>query len=326
MNEERTIWILTEGAIGMENQALGIAEGLGGRIEKHVLATPASWKRLPPRLRLAIAGARLPRIEGLAPPWPDVLVTCGGQATGSALAIAKASRGRCFTVHVQRPPFPPNRFDAVIAPAHDTVQGGNVFMTQGAVHAVTREKLAAAAPRMAARYAHLPRPYVAVLIGGGNNRYHLTTAAMREFAAALAGVARAGHSLLVTPSRRTGEDHARLLAETLAGLRADVWDGTGENPYLGMLALADAIVVTKDSVSMTSEAAFTGKPVHVVELDGRSRRIDSFHDRFRAAGYTRPFRGGIEHWTYAPPDDTAAAVRFVRERMAARPRRARRDA
>src|SRR3546814_13124599 len=75
---------------------------------------------------------------------------------------------------------------------------------------------------------------------------------------------------MVTPSRRTGPDNEAILRARLAGLPAEIWDGEGENPYFAYLGLADAILVTADSVNMVCEAASTGKPVYVIDLDGGS--------------------------------------------------------
>ena len=94
---------------------------------------------------------------------------------------------------------------------------------------------------------------------------------------------------------------------------AYVWDGTGDNPYFAMLGLADAMIVTADSVSMVSEAAATGKPVHVVPLDGGSDKFSRFHEAMAQSGITRPFRGQIEQWTYVPPDDNARAGAAIRD-------------
>ena len=203
-------------------------------------------------------------------------------------------------------------------PRHDGLTGPNVIVTDGAVHRITRAKLAEAAERFRPRYAHLPRPRVAVLIGGSNNRYRLTAERMRVLAAQLAALAKGGAGLTVTPSRRTEPEATRILADMLAGFAADIWDGTGENPYLGLLALADAILVTRDSVSMTSEAAYTGKPVHVIDLDGSSRRIELFHAHMQQQGYTRRFAGTLESWSYAPPDDTAMAAARIKPLLEAR--------
>lgn len=96
--------------------------------------------------------------------------------------------------------------------------------------------------------------------------------------------------------------------------RAWIWDGTGDNPYLGMLALAGHLVVTEDSVSMISEAASTGKPVHVAATDGGSARFDAFHAMLREEGVTRPFDGTLAAWTYEPVDEAARVAAEIRRR------------
>jgi len=76
--------------------------------------------------------------------------------------------------------------------------------------------------------------------------------------------------------------------------------------------VADAFMVTVDSVSMISEAAATGNPVHILDLDGGNAKFARFHAVMRAAGVTRPFTGEIESWSYPIPDDTARAGAAVR--------------
>ncbi len=155
-----------------------------------------------------------------------------------------------------------------------------------------------------------------MLIGGQNRVYKLPLPRLAEIADQLAELSRReGVGLLVTPSRRTGAEGERILRERLAGVPATIWDGTGENPYFAFLALADAVIVTEDSVSMVTEAASTGKPVHVIELEGGSRKFDNFHRLMREAGVTRPFAGALEAWHYDPPNDTARAAAAVRRLM-----------
>src|SRR3546814_15097915 len=96
---------------------------------------------------------------------------------------------------------------------------------------------------------------------------------MTRLAGQLATLARDGWGLMITPSRRTGRRNEEILRRALAGLPAEIWDGDGENPYFGILALADHVVVTGDSVNMVSEAASTGQPVHVVHLQGSSAKL-----------------------------------------------------
>ena len=97
-----------------------------------------------------------------------------------------------------------------------------------------------------------------------------------------------------------------------------IWDGSGDNPYMGYLALADVLVVTADSVNMVSEAAATGKPVFVVDLKGGSRKFRLFHEDMRGKGITRPFEGRLETWIYPPLQETARAAEEIRRRFADR--------
>jgi hypothetical protein len=127
--------------------------------------------------------------------------------------------------------------------------------------------------------------------------------------------ASAGAGILLTPSRRTGAEVEAALRDALAHTPAYIWDGTGENPYLAYLALADYIVVTADSVNMVSEACTTGKPVFVVELEGGNRKFRLFHEAMRAGGYTRPFTGKLESWRYPALDDVGRVAQEIRNRL-----------
>jgi mitochondrial fission protein ELM1 len=212
----------------------------------------------------------------------------------------------------------PDRFDLVVVPGHDRLRGPNVVTTLGALNRVTPERLAVEGAAWAPRLAHLPSPRVAVLIGGDNGVYRLTAERMRRLADDLAALSRAGFGLMVTPSRRTGPVNEAILGAALDAVRADVWDGTGDNPYFGYLALADAIIVTADSVNMVTEAGATGRPVHVVDLEGGSSKFAAFHAAMREAGITRPFEGRIAQWDYPPLLETARVAGIVRDRLRAR--------
>ena len=128
------------------------------------------------------------------------------------------------------------------------------------------ERLAAEAPRWESRFAHIPHPRVAVLLGGPNARYSLGSEEIGQLAEQLKALAAQGWGLLVTGSRRTGAANIEALRKALEGLPAFISDGGGDNPYFGMLAHADAFIVTCDSVNMVTEACSTGKPVHVLML------------------------------------------------------------
>jgi uncharacterized protein len=315
INRSPSVWVVHDGKIGMANQVIGLAEAVGYPFIEKKLAVRPPWRHLAPQLWPRPLAALSAGGDRLSPPWPDLLIACGRLATAPARAAKRASGGRIFWVQVQDPRFARDEVDLMVVPAHDPARGDNVLRTLGAVHRVTAARLAEGAAVWAPQLAHLPRPLVAVLLGGDNRVYRLTEARFAGFAGQLAALARHGMGIAITPSRRTSEASLRMLRSRLAGLPHFLWDGAGDNPYFGMLGLADALVVTADSVSMVSEAAASGKPVYVVDLDGGSAKFGRFHGAMREAGITRPFTGTIETWRYPPPDDTARAAHEIRQRL-----------
>lgn len=314
------IWAVHDGKIGMANQTLGLAEAtaavLGGSVVEKRLVLRALWRWLPPHAWPAPLSALDSAGDQLAPPWPDILISCGRLAAAPARAAKRKSGGRVFWVQVQDPAFARREANLIVMPRHDGPGGGNAFVTLGAVHRVTPARLAEGARRFGPLLSGLKRPLLAVLLGGDNRVYRLTSERLAALTRQLVALAAQGYGIAITTSRRSGPRVAPLLRQTLPD--ALIWSGDGENPYFGLLALADAFVVTADSVNMVSEAAATGKPVLVAELDGGSAKFARFHAAMREAGVTRPFTGTIERWSYAPLDDTARAAAEVARRFRAR--------
>jgi mitochondrial fission protein ELM1 len=85
---------------------------------------------------------------------------------------------------------------------------------------------------------------------------------------------------------------------------------------MGMLAWADFILVTADSTSMLSEAASTGKPTYVIEIDGGSPRLDAMQQNLMEAGCIRAFEGRLESWPATRLEDAAKVATEIRRRMA----------
>ncbi len=312
------VWVLHDGKAGMASQALGLAEAAGFPFVEKPLSVRRPWAWLPPRLWVAPLRAVSEAGIALSPPWPDLVIGCGRHTAMPALAIRRASGGRTFAAQIQDPRVGRAEFDLLFIPEHDRSRGPRIQVTRGAIHRVTAARLAAELRRFPA-LAGLPRPILGVLIGGSNRSYRLGLDRLATIAEAIAGILRAdGGSAVVTPSRRTGAEGVALLRQRLAGLPAEIWNGTGDNPYYAYLAAADALLVTADSVSMVSEAAATGKAVHILDLAGGDAKFARFHQAMRDAGITRPFAGHIESWSFVPPDDTARAGALLRDRVLAR--------
>ncbi|HXT77993.1 MAG TPA: mitochondrial fission ELM1 family protein [Acetobacteraceae bacterium] len=310
MSETAASWILTEGLAGLQAQALGLADAAGLSPELRVLRPGIPWKwiaaRLWPRPLAAVADA-------VRAPLPGLVLGCGGMAAVVLAALRGPSRP---VVQVQNPRMDIRRFNLIVANRHDELTGPNVIVTRTALHRITPHLLATEAERWRDRLAHVRRPLVAVLVGGSNGRFRLDAAVGGALASDLAEMVRRDQvGLMVTPSRRTDPAVIRALDDALTPLGAWIWDGIGDNPYFAMLALADLIVVTQDSVSMISEAAATGAPVMVAPLPGRSRRQSLFLNTMREAGRIRPFEGRFAPWPVSPLNDTPEAAAEMRRRL-----------
>ena len=299
--------LLAEPYAGLQAQALGLAEAAGLEASLVPLEPLAPWRWVTARLWPdPLRAVHLPPMEG-------PILAAGGMAAAVAARLRSAAHP---VVQIQHPRLDPARFDVVVVNRHDGLTGPNVVVTRTALHRVTQARLAEAAAEWAPRLADLPRPLVAVLVGGSNGRFRLDAAVAEALGTQLAAMMRTDRvGVALTPSRRTATDAQAALA---AALRPDggwVWSGVGDNPYFGLLALADAIVVTEDSVSMVSEAVATSAPVLLATLPGRSRRIRLFNRYLQEDGRIRPFTGRLETWPVAPLDDTAVAGAEVRRRL-----------
>ncbi len=313
-----TCWVMSDGTVGMEVQSVGLARamGLAPTIQRTRLNQP--WRTLAPYLRTGLRQSFDLADGPLGPPWPDLVIGCGRPAVLPVLAVRRLSKGASFAIQIQDPRIPPTAFDLVIVPDHDRLRGDSVLVSLGGLGTVTRAALDTAAAAYAEDLADLPHPRVAVLVGGSNRAYRFTDEAAAGLGRALAELARGGAGVLVTPSRRTDPHVVPALRDALSGTTARIWDGTGDNPYLGYLGSADAVIATCDSVNMVSEAGATGRPVHVVMLPGGSPKFDRFHAAMQARGVARPFTGRLEHWQYEPLNETARMAAAVRERFATR--------
>jgi mitochondrial fission protein ELM1 len=303
-----TTTIYAEPFAGLQAQALGLAEAAG--------LTPVMVDLTPKFPFAQIPAALWPdalRATGLKNPAPGLALTVGG--AGGAVGAALRLRGN-QVVQIQNPRMALKKFDLIVANQHDEITGPNVIIVRTALHRATQARLAAERAIWMPRFAHMPKPLVAVLVGGSNGRFKLEQAEGEALARELAGIAnRDKAGLMVTPSRRTAAAVRRALEKTLVPLGAWIWDMEGENPYFGMLACADMIVATIDSISMVSEAVATHAPVLLAELPGKSRRIELFLRALKEAGRARPFAGRLEYWPVLPLDDTAAAAGEMRRRL-----------
>ncbi len=306
------ICVLASGKAGHEANCFGVAAALGGEPQVRLVRPRAPFVWLSPW------GPVDPR-DMLPAPYPDIVIASGRITVPYLRAVKSASRGKTFVIYLQDPRGWRGRMDMICAPAHDEVSGPNVLKTLTSPHPITPQVIADARANPDPRIAALASPRTAIILGGPSGAHKFEPADVDALAKIAQEIVRAGGAVMVTPSRRTPPDLVDAIRAALADApkdRAFVWDGTGANPYGQMLANADAILVTGDSVNMVSEAAASGAPVHVYEPSGGSAKVTRFVDGVIARGAARRWSGAFERWSYTPIDATAEIAAEIARRYA----------
>lgn len=316
-----SLWVVSDGRAGIENQALGLAEAVQRLTPAEIAIKHIRWRPLFDRLPSALKTPAMLASAPLTAPWPDLWIATGRATLPLSTRIKAWSGGKTFVVQTQDPRWANDRYDLIVAPAHDQLSGDNVFEIVGSPHRITPQRVAEAAPAFADRIAPLPHPRVAVLIGGKSRAFDLPEAHAADLADQIAEAVRAlGGSLMLTFSRRTPDAAKAAMTARLSDLPGWIWDGTGENPLFGFLHFADHVLVTEDSANMAAEAASTGKPVHILPMLAlkAAGKFERLHADLEAHGATRPFYGMLESWDYAPLAETDRAARAVLDALSIR--------
>jgi mitochondrial fission protein ELM1 len=315
MSAPRSAWIITDGKAGDLVQCQGVAEALGVDAEIRTVAPRAPWVWLMPWGPVDPREAPGRAGGPLAGPWPDLAIASGRRTVASLRALKRASGGRTFTVFLKDPRTGRGAADLIWVPEHDGLRGPNVLATLTSPHRLSDARLAAAREEAGRLLPPLAAPRVVVLLGGDSLAYRFTRQDEERLVSLLGQLPAEGASLMATASRRSPPGLARKVEDLVGRAGGFWWTGEGPNPYAAMLATADAVVATADSVNMVGEACATGRPVLVFEPSerkpGSAAKIRRFLEGLRQHGAVREFQGHLESYAYVRLNSTpviAAAI------------------
>ena len=303
-----------DGRAGNARQAMALAHALAGRVEECVLR--------PGLLARAFAPHRWPQMQRpfgaafdsqQAKP-PRIAIGCGRQA---ALATRVLRRRGARVAQILDPRLDPHLWDLVIVPEHDALRGDNVLTLRGSLHPVDDDYLMRALSAFPA-LALLPEPHSVMLVGGPTRHAPFELPAFIDLLKQVAACVRSeAGSLSVIASRRTPPDWRQALIDTEADLPGVRWRDTGDgpNPFAGLLAYADRLICTPDSVNMLSEAAATWAPLYLWSPQTISGRLRAFVDSLLATGRAQAWDGAPQRFDVQPLRETARIAAGVRERL-----------
>lgn len=232
--------------------------------------------------------------QQLCAPWPAMVIACGRRSEPVARWI-KQQHPATKIVYIMTPASLAG-WDRIVIPAHDNPPADpRILRSAGPLHHVTPARLEEARSMWEQAFAPFPRPRIGLLMGD------ISAATAGAMVAAAERVAGRSGALLITNSRRTGADVLASLTIPQAHYRYDWHHARGDNPYMGILAHADALIVSGDSMSMCIEACATGKPVFIASMQGLAAKHRLMHEFLFEGGYARPLAQAGAH----PPHPAA---------------------
>ena len=213
------------------------------------------------------------RSDPLEPPWPDLVIAASRRSAPVAKWIRRQSGGHTRLVHLFHTQAPLAAYDLIITlPQYRLPQRSNVLHLSSALNRIPPSKLATSAERWRAEFEKLPRPHIALIVGGTSSSYVFDESTAARLGREASAMARdAAGSLLISTTPRTPATSAEALfaAVDVPAYRYRWRPDDPDNPYFAFLALADRFIVTVDSASVPVEACATGKPVALFEWPRR---------------------------------------------------------
>lgn len=320
------VWLLLGERRGDNAQVLALARRLGWPFVAKQLHWAADYDVDPREAGASRAGLDQGKSDALVAPWPDIVIGIGFRSAPVSRWIVAQGPRPALNIRLGRPRTELSLYDLVVTtPQYGLPPGPNVREVPLPFVAPDPAAVAAARARWQDQLAALPRPWTAVLIGGPTQHMAFDEKVATDLGRRLEAYARhAGGALLITTSPRSPDCAADLLARAITTPHfLHRWRAEADNPYLALLAEADRVIVTSDSMSMAADAAAFDKPILIYELPwlGRSRKpglvagvkrwvrerrerramaslaadpLDRFYDRLTLAGKARPRRNALE--------------------------------
>jgi uncharacterized protein len=315
------VWLLFGERRGDNAQVLALAEMLGWPYEIKQLRWQSDYDVDPAEAGISLAGLDTGASDSLAAPWPDIVIGIGYRSAPVSRWIVQQG-GRVINIRLGRPRTELAPYDLVITtPQYGLPPAPNVRELPLPLVKAHESEMTRAVARWHPAFERLPKPWIAVLLGGPTQHMAFDEVVARKLARDLQSMAeRTGGALLITTSPRSPAGLKAVFEQTISAPHfLFEFQAEADNPYLALLALSDGAIVTSDSASMIADVAAFERPLMIYELPwlGRSKKpgllagikrhvrerrerrgmaglpadpLDRFYDRLTRQGRARPRR------------------------------------
>ena len=304
--------LLTEGMHGMISQVEGLAQALDLDFTHHTVETNNFWKLFPPKFT-PVSQKVFKKIDSEE---FDVIISCGRKSVIPSIYLKKNSNKKITNIHIQDPKVNLSNFSYVIAPEHDELTGVNVFSTKGAIHYLTKKEINNYTNYLKDKL-QSEKEYFLLILGGPTKHYEYSEENISNIFDLFNDLVKKNNLQgIVVPSMRTPVNIIDL-AKNKLGEKSLVIDTVDKKAYLSALSLAKYISVTCDSTSMISEAALTGKPIYIADIQTKKndKRIKKFRKLFDQLNITKKLDNKLETWHYESLDETSRIANEIKKQL-----------
>ena len=305
--------LLTEGMHGMISQVEGLAKALDIDFTHHKVELNNFWKLIPP-IFTPVSQIVYKKLDHSG---FDLIISCGRKSIIPSIHLKNTSNKKVFNIHIQDPKVNLDNFDFIVAPEHDAIKGQNVITTKGAIHYLTESEINENKDYLNSFIKKDHREVWALILGGPTKYYDYSKKNIKHiFSILYKLLQKHDFQLVVIPSMRTPINTIDYAKEYF-GESHTIIKNVDKKAYLSALAISKNIIVTCDSSSMISEAALTGKPIYVANIEPKKndKRFQSFKNLFRELNITRNLGEEVETWNYQKLDETNRIANIIKKKI-----------
>lgn len=280
----KNIWVISEGSPGHICQSTGLASAISDVVDCRTVIVEAresirGWLRSSVRFTMKIRGGALSdnllsKIADVSIPEdagnPDLLICSGGKSVFAAKSLS-VKHGAPLVFIGERKHFPSEWFHTVVSPVPSEITD-NVITVELIPTGVT--------PALIARKGIPENGLWCMIVGGTSRSHHFAEGDWLSLAEGMNALAhRENIRWLLTTSRRTGAPAEQVLKEALdESILVDSiwWSEKPRRELYDFIARSELLCVTRDSVTMVTEAVSSGRPVVAVYPDKVRFPADSF--------------------------------------------------
>ena len=303
--------LLTQGMHGMVSQVEGLAKALNLNYKHQEIKLKKFWNFIPPFL----TPISMSVLESEFIFDSKVIISCGRKSVIPSLALKKKYKEKIFTIHIQDPKVSLDKFDLIICPEHDNITGSNVIKTTGAIHYLSEKEISKENNYL--KIDKENKKIIAFIIGGPNKYYTFSEKEIDFLFNKIKSIFTMDkYKLVVIPSYRTPPDIVKKAFNSFGHDHMVIKD-VDKKAYLSALSISDYIVVTCDSTSMISEAAITGKPIYVAQMNSSKNnlRFQKFFSQFKQLNIIKDLTDKIDLWSYSKLDEVNRISPLIKEKM-----------